>query len=71
MSRELAALSFASSINGSSTASVCVFIVVVVPFTVKLPAIVTSRPKLASAFLDIVKAVVSTAFASDTLNTID
>ena len=64
-------MSFDSSINGSSTASVCVFIVVVVPFTVKSPAIVTSAPVVKSPSLLIVNAVVSSAFAFDTLNTID
>ena len=71
MSKLLAVLSFASCIKGSTTASVWLFTVVVVPFTVKSPAIVTLRPKLASAFLDIVNAVVSFGFASDTLNIID
>ena len=71
MSKLLAVLSFASWINGSTTASVWLFTVVVVPLTVKSPAIVTSRPVVKSPFLEIVKAVTSKAFASETLNIVD
>ena len=71
MSKLLAVLSLANCIKGSTTDNVCEFTVVVVPLTVKSPAIVTSRPVVKSPFLEIIKAVVSKAFASDVLTTID
>ena len=67
----MAVLSFANCINGSTTDNVWLFTVVVVPLTVKSPAIITFWPNDAPPLLLIVKAVTSKAFASDTLNTID
>ena len=71
MSKLLAVFALASWIKGSTTDKVCELTVVVVPFTVRSPDIVTSLPVSKSPYLLIVKAVVSKAVEFETLNAID